>query len=444
VTPRLKPFLLGALCSLNVVSVVQAQPAADVPAPAVEAAPAPAPAPEPATPGVEAPATEVAPPVAAPPVDPPPADPTPPPADPPPAKALPTAFKIEAPNGSSLKIGMLMQPQFQAAGDETRDSYALNLYVKRTRVLLGGNLFGVVDYFFDTEYANLFFANNVPGDPETMTPDTSVKNTPGMNILDAFVTYKAVGDALKIDAGYMLPAMAHNALQGATTLYSWDYFVYSFRHSNSFQSSADPTGRDAGVQLRGLVLDDHLEYRIGLFQGLREGQTADEVGSQNFFRTTGRLQINLLDPEPGFFYAGTYLGTKSVFSIGGSFDIQDEYKYFAGDVFADVPVGPGVVTAQVNVAHWDGGDFVDLPNQTAVMAEAGFTIDSVHLSPIVRFEKLWVDPAAPPDQTRLGLGLAYWAYGHNFNLKAFYTRRTTDGADHAANLFNVQAQFFVF
>jgi hypothetical protein len=437
VTSRLKPILLGALCSLFVVSIGQAQPAPE--APAVEAAPAPAPAPEPATPGAEAPATEVAPPVAT-----PPADAPPPPAGEPPPKAPPTAFKIEAPNGSSLKIGMLMQPQFQAAGDETRDSYALNLYLRRTRVLIGGNLFGAVDFFFDTEYATLFLANNVPGDPVAMTPDTSVKNTPGMNILDAFMTYKAVGDALKVDAGYMLPPMAHNSLQGATTLFSWDYFVYSFRHSNVFQSSADPTGRDTGIQLRGLVLDDLLEYRIGLFQGLREGQTADEVGSQNFFRTTGRLQLNLLDPEPGFFYAGTYLGTKSVLSIGGSFDIQDEYKYFAGDVFADVPVGPGVVTAQVNVAHWDGGDFVAMPNQTAVMAEAGFTINSVHLSPIVRFEKLWVDPAAPPDQTRLGLGLAYWPYGHNFNLKAFYTRRTTDGGDHAANLFNVQAQFFVF
>ena len=33
---------------------------------------------------------------------------------------------------------------------------------------------------------------------------------------------------IKIDAGYMLPPMAHNAVQSAASLYSWDYFAFSF------------------------------------------------------------------------------------------------------------------------------------------------------------------------------------------------------------------------
>jgi hypothetical protein len=271
-----------------------------------------------------------------------------------------------------------------------------------------------------------------------------------MNIQDAFITWKAAGDLFKLDVGYMLPPLAHNAVQGATTLYGWDYFGFSFQHSSGpnaaayFLTSGNSVGRDAGVQLRGLLLGGMLEYRAGLYQGLRNAQTATEVGSSNFFRATGRLQVNLLDPETGFFYAGSYLGTKKILSIGASADFQDNYRYFAGDAIADLPLGPGVVTAQVNLAHWNGGTFIPLlVEQTALMAEAGYLFGALHLSPIVRFEQLWASGAVA-DQTRFGLGLAFWPYGHNSNLKAFYTRLEQDGAAQGANQFNLQWQLYFF
>jgi hypothetical protein len=242
----------------------------------------------------------------------------------------------------------------------------------------------------------------------------------------------------------MLPPLAHNAVQGATTLYSWDYFAYTFQSGNSFGTTASPVGRDLGFELRGLVLGNHLEYRVGLFQGLRVPQTATESGARNFFRATGRVQINLLDPETGFFYAGTYLGTKSILSVGGSFDLQDSYKYFAGDVFADLPLGPaGVVTAQVNVGHWDGDTFIPtLVKQTAVMGEAGFLIGGIGLSPIIRAEHLWVTNAN--DTTRLGGGLAFWPYGHNTNLKLFYTNIKVENAMRSVSQVNLQWQLYFY
>jgi hypothetical protein len=201
-------------------------------------------------------------------------------------------------------------------------------------------------------------------------------------------------------------------------------------------------GRDAGVQLRGLLVGSHIEYRLGLFQGLRNVRTT-ELESRNFFRFMGRVQINLLDPETGFFYAGSYLGTKKILSVGGSFDVQDEYKYFSGDAFLDMPLGPGVVTAQVDVSHWDGGNFIALPNQTALSTELGYHIKAVHLAPILRGEHLWLSGPGP-DQTRLGGGIALWAYGHNFNLKAFYQNIKDEGIDQHANQFNLQAQLYFF
>src|SRR5205807_277870 len=118
------------------------------------------------------------------------------------------------------------------------------------------------------------------------------------------------------------------------SLLSWDYFAYTFQHNAVFGSAASPVGRDAGAELRGLLMDGHIEYRAGLFQGRRNVQipppaaagapavTVDRVGSRNSFRVTGRLQLNLLDPETGFFYGGTYLGAKKILSVGGSYDYQ--------------------------------------------------------------------------------------------------------------------------
>jgi hypothetical protein len=253
----------------------------------------------------------------------------------------------------------------------------------------------------------------------------------------------------------MLPPMAHNAVQGAGTLYSWDYFAFSFLSTANtlLGSTASPVGRDAGLQFRGLLFDGHIDLRLGLFQGLRAtdqpaamGMTATEVGSNNFFRATGRLQINLLDPEPGYFYAGTYLGKKKILSIGLTGDTQKSYHYYGGDVFADLPLGPGIFTAQVDVVHMTGGTFIALAKQTALMSEIGYNFGGFNISPIFRFEQLWGGTSSggvtSVNQTRAGGGVAFWPYGHNTNLKAFYMHDAVAGSPHAANQVNVQWQLY--
>jgi hypothetical protein len=361
---------------------------------------------------------------------------------PPVTRPAPAPLKLESEN-VKLKLGLLLQPQYEMAGSASLSGVSHNLFVRRIRLLAGATLFDRFEIFFDTDYPDLFKA----------APDTGFKNTPGMNVQDAFGTFKALGDALKIDMGYMLPPSTHNAVQGAGTLYSWDYFNNSFRNSNSFNSAGAPVGRDAGVQLRGLVLDGRLEYRAGLFQGRRNAPIMDgNVGARNFFRFAARVQGNLLDPETGFFYAGTYLGTKKVLSLGATIDVQNDYIHWGGDVVLDLPVGPGVATAQVNVAHYDGDDFIvpggvttaALAKQTSVMAEAGYLIDAIDLSPIVRFERQWVSPTSS-HETRVAAGLAFWPYSHGFNVKAFYQRITPDAeGQHGYNQINLQTQVYVF
>ena len=84
-----------------------------------------------------------------------------------------------------------------------------------------------------------------------------------------------------------------------------------------------------------------------------------------------------------------------------------------------------------------------MPNQTSLAAEAGYRIDAIALSPILRYERRWMD-AAPGGETDLGAGLAYWAFGHNGNLKLLYQRIKPESPLAAYNQFNVQWQLFFF
>lgn len=372
-------------------------------------------------------------------------------AAPPTVAPAPTSFvplKIDSAN-ATIKFGLLAQPQFEVIGNRNPaiGGASYNLFVRRTRLLVGGTLFGKFEYFFDTDAPNLFRATDAPG----AGTGTGEKTNRGIGVQDVLVTYKAYEDYFKIDAGYMLVPGSHNALQGAGTLYGLDYFQNTFRHASVFNSAGD-VGRDTGVEARGLVADGHLEYRLGVFQGYRRPATAEDPVSRNMFRVAGRVQINFLDPETAFFYAGSYLGTKRILSVGAAYDTQNSYHHWAVDGFLDLPLGPGALTAQVNFNKWNGGDLLPpaamaatgpLPNQTAIVAEAGYRFEAVKLSPILRFERLNIVNGGT-DENRYGAGLAFWPYAHNVNLKAFYQRvEPTPNLD-GYNQFNLQWQLYFY
>jgi hypothetical protein len=354
----------------------------------------------------------------------------------------------------SLRLGLFAQPHLEVVGAPDADKTSKNLFLHNVGVIFSGRLFDYFEFFFDVNYPSLFKV-----DPFNQQGGTG-KNSPGLNVQDAIVTFKPFGNKpygnwLKFDAGFMLPSLSHNGVQGAFTLYGLDYFVNTFRrnvltNADPFKSNGQsPQGRDAGVQMRGLLFGEHLEYRVGMFQGLRVGLlpasagSEAEVGAVNFFRVAARLQINLLDAEPDFFYQGTYLGTKKILSFGGFYDFQDQYLSAGGDVILDLPVGPGILSAQANVVYWDGGNFIQtLHKHTAIMAEVGYLIRALMLSPTLRMEQLIAaEPtASTPSEARYGGGLAFWPWGHTSNFKALYTYVHRDPAPQDYSQFNVQWQ----
>src|SRR6185295_18228854 len=159
----------------------------------------------------------------------------------------------------------------------------------------------------------------------------------------------------------------------------------------------------------------------------------------------GRLAWYVFGPETGLFYRGTSLGKTQTLSIGGSFDKQQDYSSYGGDLFWDQPIGGGNgFTLQVDVTTVDGGKFLlALPKQTDMLVEAGIYINSVHLQPFIQYSDENFDKSTLADEKRTGGGLAYYFNGHNSNLKAQLNVIDKNGAK-KRNQFLLQYQVFVF
>jgi hypothetical protein len=275
---------------------------------------------------------------------------------------------------------------------------------------------------------------------ETDSPNTGLsaggtKNAPDMFIQDLVLTYK-VRNEFQIDWGMLLTPNSHNSEQGATSLLPVDYGSYSFVASGP---SGSRVGRDYGVQLRGYLANNHFEYRAGVYQGQR-GASGD-----NPFRYVARVVWYPFDAETGFFYAGTYFGKKKLVAVGASYDHQDKYDMIDGDVFIDYPVGGGnAVTFQADYAQYDGSTtYTNLPKQDVYLVEASFFASSASLGPFVQYANQNLSDPTKADENRYQVGLAYWAKGHNFNVKLGGGKISKDGVKDRT-LVQLQAQVFFY
>lgn len=127
-----------------------------------------------------------------------------------------------------------------------------NLYLRRIRLLVGGQVAKDVTFVFDTDQPNL-----------GKTP--KARNS-GFLAQDAFVEWKAL-NAFRLDGGLMFVTFSRNGLQSPASFYTFDISPLATVSNTSTQSSAL---RDGGLQARGFFLDNHLQYRTGLFQGERD------------------------------------------------------------------------------------------------------------------------------------------------------------------------------
>jgi hypothetical protein len=331
---------------------------------------------------------------------------------------------------SSIKLGFLLQGRAEWLQDRTVGASAdrwtsQNLYLRRLRLLLGGKIDRRLSFFADMDGPN---SGKVAGS------GTTEKEFADLFLQDFVATWSVAGD-LRLDGGLILTPSSYNHLQSAASLLAMDYGPYSFLESAPLKAK---TGRDTGVQARGLAFHKHLEYRLGTFQGLRANRATSP------FRTVGRLAYYPVGAEPGLFYPGTSLGAKQLLSVGISGDVQGSYRSFGADLYCDQPLGSGrSLTFQADLYHYDGKAFLaSMPAQTNFMIETGYTLLGNRLTPYLQVARQEYDRRGQ-DETSWQTGLSWWVDGHRSSLKLAWGLVDKDDAP-KRDQFLLQYQAFNF
>lgn len=293
--------------------------------------------------------------------------------------------------------------------------------------------------------------------------------TGGVAVLDA-VAKLTLDELFNIWVGQFLPPSERANLSGPYYQNSWNYpgFVHAFPF--------DYAGRDRGVAIQGQVNGGVFKYQLGMFD-LEPGNPA---GNGRF---AGRLVLNLLDPEPGYYNASTYYGEKDVFAVGATVQVQDATDDPAADdllglqfdlLFEKNLDASGVLSLEGSLwsfdtdagytanpsADADGDGMADGgPGNAFVAANptgkgisffvlaAWMTADEIgigHLQPNARLEYRKLD-ANSDAGLKFDGGLAYIIDGHNTRLALVYSHTKDDsgaGVDSDAIQFGTQIQMW--
>lgn len=319
--------------------------------------------------------------------------------------------------------------QAQFWGDWTQNpatqGYAQNLYLRRARLIVGGDIGSDISFFFETDDPNLGKT------PKTMNA--------GFLIQDAFVEWK-VKDALRLDGGLMLVPFARQALQSPSSYYQIDISSISTVNNTSTSSSAL---RDMGFQARGFFLRDHLTYRAGVFSGERDSD------ARNSLRTAGYLQYDFLDTETGYTFLGTALGKKKILAVDSGFDKQGTYRSWSGNIASDTPVRQGdEVGLNFQYIHYDGQTkFVAIPDQNDLLLELAYYLHRVKLQPFVSIssQNLVGAEERSKDVDRYSSGINYYIHGQNLKWTLQYNRAVPrNSTAQPGNEITTQLQLFYF
>lgn len=139
--------------------------------------------------------------------------------------------------------------------------------------------------------------------------NTELDGEDDIHLLDAVVKAEA-NEAFNVWAGRFLPPSDRSNLSGPYYLGQWNFPI----------AQAYPAifaGRDNGLAVWGQFQGGQYKYQAGVFAG-REG--AFNPNHQQLF--AGRIVINFLDPEPGYYNSSTYYGEKDILALG--FTVQSQ------------------------------------------------------------------------------------------------------------------------
>jgi hypothetical protein len=199
------------------------------------------------------------------------------------------------------------------------------------RLYVNGNVTDTIKMTFNTEYNG---GSNAVG------------------VLDAIGRFE-FSDAFNIWAGRFLPPTDRANLYGP--YYANDWSPYADGVADFYPSVA--TGRDNGLAYWGQF--GILKVQVGAFDG-RSLNSA--VADKSKMLMAARLTLDFWDPEPGYYFNGTYYGDKDLLALGLVAQSQDSKTAWNLDGLMEKKLAnAGAVTVEAEFQK-DNGLTISAPN----------------------------------------------------------------------------------
>ncbi len=328
-----------------------------------------------------------------------------------------------------LQLRFLGQVQIEAAergAGADLDRWGYEFFTRRARIMGTGSVHRNIRFFFSTD---------VPNTGRRDVPNEMVWN-------DGFVDVQ-LDPALNISIGRILAPFSPDVRASAATLLGIDYNLHLIKTPTLVNRAF---WRDDGVEARGVLGGGLIEYRGGVFKGVRDVEN-------NALRTTGMAMLNLGDAQPGWFYNPNSLGSLRVLSFGAGLDrIPDNSpagdRSLAWNVFSilEQPLGAGVVNVMASYFDWDGPGWVGGFEGTTAGIQVGYLMPAGpgegRWQPVVRWQHQ-DNPNADFTLNTLNLGINYLLKGHaiNWKLDVAINDRRVEGEAVSAVRFQTQVLF---
>jgi Phosphate-selective porin O and P len=270
------------------------------------------------------------------------------------------AAKISFSEKGWVDIGTLIQAQYKITQNGAGDGHDVSndFLLRRARLMLSGQFNDNIGFIISTDVS---YGNTLTGQP---TPSTFAANATAWNntiyLLDALATYK-VGKEFMLDAGLMLLPFSHNSLTSGSKYATVNNFP------SYFAGGSNRATRDVGVEIRGLLLDDRIYYRLGVFNGVQTSPpgtaAAALINPGDAPRFAGMVRFNIAGKEDGYAFCQVCFATGPIISIGVSSDFQanatrptaptgtttpatalglQKFWAISADAFADIPFSSNV------------------------------------------------------------------------------------------------------
>ena len=225
----------------------------------------------------------------------------------------------------AVSVGAGMRTSFAADkpdGGKESDDFTLN----SIRLYVSGSVTNNIKFTFNTEYS---------GDV-----DDKVK------VMDAIARFE-FSDEVNFWAGRFLPPSDRANLHGPYYANEWSTYIDGVQ--DGYANVA--VGRDDGAMYWGQFFNDMLSLSAGVFSVPSTFGTSNVVYAE-------RAQVDLWDPEKGYYLNGTYYGDKDILALGVAAQQLSKKNAYSVDFLMEKKLGDmGMVSVQGEYAKYEFGGY---------------------------------------------------------------------------------------